>query len=490
MINNVRVRFAPSPTGYLHVGGARTALFNYLFARHTNGRFILRIEDTDRSRYQENALGEIFSGLRWLGIDWDEGPEKGGPHAPYFQSERSAVYREKAEHLIAAGHAYRCFCTPERLQNIREERQKLKLPEASGYDRFCRSLSGDETKTRLAQNSPFVIRLKIPLGRKVTFTDDIRGDITYDTDMLDDIVLIKSDGFPTYHLANVVDDHLMEISHVMRGDEWIASTPRHILLYEAFGWTPPRFAHMPVILSADGGKLSKRKGAASVMDYQKAGFLPDALFNFLALLGWAPGDDREKMTRQEIIDSFSLEKVSPKSSVFDEKKLDWMNGMYLQQSSTESLIENVVQRWKELGFIAPDAKQDDPYFRTVVALLKDRSKRLTELAESAQYFFKDPAGYEEKAAHKYFKDDAAHLVQELVIRLEALDGFTKEELEAVYKKYVDETGISAGKLIHPTRLAVSGVSFGPGLFELLEALGKETVVRRMHAALTWMQHRA
>ena len=483
MSNDVRVRFAPSPTGYLHVGGARTALFNYLFARHNSGKFILRIEDTDRSRLQEGALEEIFTSLRWLGLQWDEGPEAGGEKGPYFQSERTDSYKEKAEQLRESGHAYRCFCTPRRLQEMREEQQKAKSPNASGYDRHCRNLSGDEIKKLLDAHTPHVIRLKVPLGRDVGFTDVVRGEITYKSDTLDDVVLLKSDGFPTYHLANVVDDHLMEISHVLRGDEWIASTPRHILLYEAFGWAPPVFAHMPVILSSGGGKLSKRKGAASVIDYKKAGYLPEALVNFLALLGWAPGDDREKMTKEEIVEHFSLDRISPKSSVFDEQKLDWMNGLYMQDRSVDSIIEDVVKLWKEKGLIGSESKKEEPYFRTVVGLLKDRSKKITELAENARYFFCDPEDYEEKAVKKHWKENTTDIVGELTKRMESIDTFTQESLEKLYREYAEETGLSGGKLIHPTRLAVSGVSFGPGLFELLEVLGKDVVIRRMKTAI-------
>jgi glutamyl-tRNA synthetase len=485
MDSQVRVRFAPSPTGYLHVGGARTALFNYLYAKHHNGTFILRIEDTDRNRFQEGALEEIFTSLQWLGIPWDEGPEAGGDYGPYFQSERTELYKKCADQLLKSGHAYRCFCTAERLQKIREEQQKAKVAHASGYDRHCRDLSDEEIEEKLAVGTPYVVRLKIPLGREVTFTDAIRGEITYRSDMLDDLVLLKSDGFPTYHLANVVDDHSMEITHVLRGDEWIASTPRHILLYEAFGWTPPQFAHMPVILSSDGGKLSKRKGAASVMDYKQNGYLPEALFNFLTLLGWAPGDDREKMTKDEIAGAFTLDRISPKSSVFDEKKLDWMNGLYMQERSVDSIIEAVITLWKDLGYVGQD-EDNRHYFETVIGMLKDRSKRITDLAENARYFFRDPEEYEEKAVKKHWKEGAVDAMRVITDRMEKLPRFDHAALENMYREYAEESGISGGKLIHPTRLAVSGVSFGPGLFELLEALGKERVVRRMKAAIEWI----
>jgi glutamyl-tRNA synthetase len=270
------VRFAPSPTGYLHVGGARTALFNYLFARHHNGTFILRIEDTDQKRFQPEALAEIFTSLKWLGLNWDEGPEAGGERGPYFQSQRTATYRCHGSQLLDENKAYRCFCSEERLTNMREEQEKARMAQGSGYDRHCRSLPSGEAAALQASGTPCVVRLKIPDDRSVTFNDMIRGPISYQSAQLDDLVLLKSDGFPTYHLANVVDDHLMGITHVLRGDEWIASTPKHILIYEAFGWTPPLFAHMPVILAADGGKLSKRRGAASVLDYQRNGILPQS----------------------------------------------------------------------------------------------------------------------------------------------------------------------------------------------------------------------
>lgn len=481
----VRVRFAPSPTGYLHVGGARSALFNYLFAKRHGGTFILRIEDTDRSRFVEGALKEIYDSLRWLGLDWDEGPEAGGTSGPYIQSERLALYKENAERLIESGHAYRCFCTSERLTVLRENQEKNKLQ--LGYDRKCRSLSGEESGGLLSKGMPHVIRLKIPENRKVVFHDAIRGPIEYSSDVLDDLVLLKTDGFPTYHLANVVDDHFMAITHVLRGDEWITSTPRHMLLYEAFGWDPPAFAHLPVILSEDGKKLSKRKGAASVMDYKRAGYLPEALFNFLALLGWAPGNDREKMTVAELVEAFSLDHVSPKAAVFDEKKLEWMNGMYMAERSSESLVPEIVPSWREKGWIDSSFQDSDPYLRTVIELLKGRSKKVTELIENAGYFFKDPVSYEEKSAKKNFPPESASLLKILIEKLDCAQQFGAASVEALFREYSESAQLQAGQLIHPTRLAISGVSFGPGLFELMETLGRETVIRRMKAAITFIE---
>lgn len=495
MSSEVRVRFAPSPTGSLHVGGARTALFNWLFARANGGRFILRIEDTDQARYDEEALVSLIDSLRWLGLEWDEGPDApgpgagDGPYGPYFQSQRLEIYQKYTDQLLREGHAYRCFCTSERLQKLRQEQAKAKLAHVSGYDRHCRNLSAEEEQRHVEEGKPFVVRLKVPLGRNIVFDDLIRGRIEYQSEVLDDLVLLKSDGFPTYHMANVVDDHLMRISHVLRGDEWISSTPRHILLYEAFGWEQPKFAHMPVILSPEGGKLSKRKGAASVIDFKKAGYLPEALFNFLALLGWSPGDGREKMSRREMIEAFSLERVSPRGAVFDEKKLEWMNGLYMRECSVDSILHDVATLWKEQGVVGKNRREDEPYLRTVVGLLKDRSRTITELAEAATYFFTDPETYEEKAVKKHFKGDALNVLKILAEKLEQADSFDRGALENLYREYAEAAGLSPGKLIHPTRLAVSGLSYGPGLFELLEALGKEIVLRRMRRAIAWLEKR-
>ena len=483
MSENIRVRFAPSPTGYLHVGGARSALFNYLFAKHHSGTFILRIEDTDRNRFVEGALEEIYASLGWLGINWDEGPDVGGSYGPYIQSERTAIYKEHADKLIADGAAYRCFCTPERLTQVRGEQEKNK--EKIGYDRHCRQLSEEESLKRSDSGDPYVIRFKIPDGKSITFKDVVRGNIEYKSDIMDDFVLLKTDGFPTYHLASVVDDHLMNISHVLRGDEWIASTPKHILLYEALGWELPEFAHLPVILSSTGGKLSKRKGAASVMDYKKAGYLPDALSNFLALLGWAPGDDREKMAPEELIEAFAMEQVSPKSSVFDEKKLEWMNGLYMAEEATSTLAEAVKTILSENGMNFTNMEEE--YLFHAIDLLKSRSKKIPDLAAALGYFYNDPASYDEKADRKNFIPDAVERLSQLKIAFETDKAFTCESLEKSFRTLAENTQTPIGKFIHPTRLAVSGVSFGPGLYELLEALGKETVVRRIEKAIEYIK---
>ncbi|HIE03586.1 MAG TPA: glutamate--tRNA ligase, partial [Candidatus Latescibacteria bacterium] len=324
----VRVRFAPSPTGRLHVGSAHTALFNWLFARHHGGAFVLRIEDTDRSRVVEGALEDILEGLRWLGLDWDEGP--------YFQSERVEIYRRHADVLLERGWAYRCFCSPERLERMRREQQARGEPPK--YDRRCRDLPPDEVKGRVEAGEPNVIRLKVPLEGETKFVDLIRGEIVFRNSELDDLILLKSDGFPTYHLASVVDDHLMGITHVLRAEEWISSTPKHVLLYEAFGWEPPNFAHLPLILGPDKSKLSKRHGATALLDYRDKGYLPEAMANFLALLGWSPGDGREKLSGEEMIEEFSLEGMGKRGSVFDETKLEWLNGLCIRELPPEQLF--------------------------------------------------------------------------------------------------------------------------------------------------------
>ncbi|MBD3243474.1 MAG: glutamate--tRNA ligase [Chitinivibrionales bacterium] len=484
MTTDVRVRFAPSPTGYLHVGAARTALFDYLYARHMDGTFILRIEDTDRSRLDENALGEILASLRWLGLDWDEGPEVGGPCGPYVQSERTDLYRKHVNMLLESGRAYRCFCSPERLRELREQQEKSKDTRV-GYDRKCRGISPEQSQRMADEGTPYVIRFVMPDNRGVSFDDIVRGRIEYRTDVLEDTVLLKSDGFPTYHLANVVDDYHMRISHVLRGEEWIASTPLHLLMYEAFGWDPPRFAHVPVILSPDGGKLSKRKGAASVMDFQRAGFLPDAMVNFLALVGWSPGDDRERMSRDELIQAFELKRVNPKAAVFDEQKLEWLNGQYLQDCPVEQVAGTVLEGWRERGWIGENDGLDNPRLRAIIEQMKSRARRVTDIAPASVYFFEDPTEYDQKGAKKHFKPGVDKVLTELAGLVEQAEPFDAATLEEAYRKYAEQHELGAGKVIHPTRLAISGVSFGPGLFEIMELLGKETVARRMrHAAGT------
>ncbi|MDR1830155.1 MAG: glutamate--tRNA ligase [Candidatus Fibromonas sp.] len=451
----VRVRFAPSPTGYLHVGGARTAIYNYLFAKAAGGTFYLRIEDTDRKRYNEQALKDLLRDLEWLGLGWDEGP--------YFQSERLEIYGKAAQQLINNGNAYYCFCTEERLQTLEH-----------GYDRHCRDLPQSEAKKRIEAGEKFVIRFKSPPDGITKFSDLIRGEIETPNKDLDDLVLLKRDKFPTYHLASVVDDHYMQTSHVLRGDEWISSTPKHVLLYNAFGWKAPLFCHLPVILAPGGGKLSKRKGAASVGDFRDLGYLPHALVNFLSLLGWSPGDDREVMSLKEMIEAFSLERIHPKAVAFDEKKLEWMNGMHIRLLPDSFFAE-------ELKKLYP-SETDENKFLKVAALLKPRLKFTTELPAMSKYFFERPAKCEdEKAYAKYWTEQSPEHIKLVLKELEKISSeeFSIKNIEAAFAKVCEDGGIKLGMLAQPVRLAVSGVGAGPGLWEILECLGKEECIFRL-----------
>jgi len=402
----------------------------------------------------------------------------GGPHAPYFQSQRLPLYQEHAQKLIDSGNAYPCFCTTERLDELRETQKRNNLP--TSYDRLCRNLPADVAKQRMDAGEKHTIRLKVPFHGNTIFTDHLRGKIDYQNRILDDMVLLKTDRFPTYHLANVVDDHFMQITHVLRGDEWIPSTPRHMLIYQAFGWEPPVFVHLPVILSADGGKLSKRKGAASVGDYRDLGYLSHTLVNFLSLLGWSPGDDLEIMEKEKLIEMFTLEKINPKSAAFDEKKLEWMNGQYFLRREPEFLLPLVKPLWTKAGIDL--AAFDDAYVLNAVALLKDRSKRLPDFVTYGMYFFKEPETYDEKVAKKYFGPGGEKLIDELTKALTEAPNFEAPTLEVLYRTLAEHLGMKGGDLIHPTRLAISGIPFGPGLFELMAGLGRETVLRRMRVA--------
>ncbi len=469
----VRVRFAPSPTGYLHLGGARTALYNWLFARKTGGVFILRIEDTDRARFVPDSVQDITESLSWLGIPPDEGP--------HYQSDRRDIYLEKARELVERGAAYPCFCTPERLDRVREERRRAGLK--VGYDRACRNLSPEETEARIKEGLPHVIRLKVPLSGETSFTDVLRGKIAYDNRELEDIVLLKSDGWPTYHLANVVDDHDMGITHIMRADEWLPSVPYHVIMYNAFGWEPPAFVHLPVILSPDGkGKMSKRAGAFAIREVRAEGYLPEAVVNYLALLGWSPGDDREIMSLQEMAEAFSLQRLSVRGAVFSYEKLLWMNGEYMRATPDQRLAEMAIPFFKEKGY------EDTETIRKIIPLFKDRAKTLRELPEISGYFFGEPEGYDEAGVKKHFKgSETANILVELAERLSGIQEWKPENTESVLRALAEEKGIPAGKLIHPTRLALSGMTFGPGLFEMMGVLGKETCIHRLKRAAEWME---
>ncbi|HWF43650.1 MAG TPA: glutamate--tRNA ligase, partial [Candidatus Kapabacteria bacterium] len=473
-----RVRFAPSPTGYVHVGSLRTALYNYLFARRHGGVNILRIEDTDRTRYVEGAVENMLRTMEWAGITFDEGPVEGGPCGPYVQSERTEIYRAHADELIARGKAYPCFCTPERLDLVRKSQQAAGIPPM--YDRLCRNLTKEEVDRRIAAGEPHVVRMRVPIGEAVRFHDIIRGDIEFDSKTIDDQVLLKSDGFPTYHLANIVDDHFMQITHVIRGEEWLPSTPKHVLLYEAFGWEPPKFAHLPLLLNADRSKLSKRQGDVAVEDYKDKGYLPDALINFVALLGWNPSATEEIFSMDDLVKGFDLERVNKGGAVFNREKLDWMNSEYIRKKSPEELAALVRPLADTRKYIV-----SDEYLTKVVRVMQERAHTLWDFVDFASYFYVAPdlASADEKYKQKHWTPQAKEHLQNLLPEFESATDWDHDTLEGIVRKYAEANGLSAGKLIHPIRLAVTGKGMGPGLFELLAVIGKEECLRRMRWAV-------
>jgi glutamyl-tRNA synthetase len=475
----VRVRFAPSPTGAKHIGNARTALFNWLFARRHGGTFILRVEDTDRARYLEEGLDEIQNGLRWLGLDWDEGPGVGGAYGPYIQSERLPIYRAAADRLLETGAAYHCYCSPERLEEMRREQAARKEP--TRYDRRCRNLTADQRRACAASGEPAVVRFAVPLGGETTFHDEIRGDITYPNEVLDDFVLMKSDGWPTYHLAATVDDHEMCISHVLRGEDWIPSTPRHVLLYRAFSYDLPKFGHLPLINGPDGRKLSSRHGALSTLEYRDAGYLSEALVNFLALLGWSPGDDRELLSRAELIEAFDLGQVKSSPAIFDLNKLEWMNGVYIRQLPLDDLVERSIPFLVRAGLVQePLSDSHRAYVSAVLALEQERVKRLEELPELTDFFFREEPEYDAKAVEKWTEVASTPAILRAVSEaLRPPEDFSVEAVETAIRGVITELGVGSGDVIHPTRVAATGRTRGPGLFETLTVLGKDRVLRRL-----------
>ncbi len=484
MNTSVRVRYAPSPTGYPHVGNIRTALFNWLFARHCGGSFIVRIEDTDVTRKIEGAVEATLEGLKWLGMDWDEGPEVGGKYGPYFQSQRLDIYRDAAEHLVSQGDAYYCYCSPQRLSEMRAEQIRRKQP--PGYDRHCRNLSQQERAKKEAEAIKSVVRFKTPLEGQTRFNDLIRGKVVFENATIDDFVLFKSDGYPTYHLASVVDDHLMEISHVLRAEEWLCSTPRHLMLYQALGFEPPQFAHLPMLLGADRSKLSKRHGAVAITEYREQGYLPEAMVNFLALLGWSLDDKTELLSRKELKDNFSLERVSRTAAIFNKDKLEWMNGVYIRQLSPEDFARQA------LPFLERDlpAEVERPlsadYIRQVMPLIQERAKTLAEVAELTQFFFTSELSYESRLliVKKMDPGSAINALETSLERLGQLPVFDAESLEASLRPLADELGLKTGQLFGTLRVAVTGRTVAPPLFQTMAVLGKECCLKRMREALT------
>ncbi len=483
MTQPVRVRFAPSPTGYPHVGNIRTAMFNWLLARHTGGSFILRIEDTDVARRVEGAVEGILDGLRWLGLNWDEGPEVGGPYGPYFQSQRLHLYREAAKRLVAQGDAYYCYCSPRRLEEMRAEQVRRKQP--PGYDRHCRDLTEKERARKEAEGTTPVVRFKVPLEGQTSFRDLIFGEVVFENSSLDDFVLLKSDGYPTYHLANVVDDSAMKVSHVIRAEEWISSTPRHILLYRALGIEPPKFVHHPMILGPDRSKLSKRHGAVSILEYREQGYLPETMFNFLALIGWSLDDKTEIMSRQELVENFSLERIGRTGAIFNRDKLDWMNGVYIRSLSVEDFTQRVLPFLER--DLPPEVKRplSIDYVRQIMPLVQERARTLAEVAELTEFFFAE-IDYEPELliVKKMDQESAIQALEASRQRLEPIGEFNHESLEAVLRPLAGELGLKTGQLFGTLRVAVTGRTVAPPLFETMSVLGKERCLKRIKVALS------
>jgi glutamyl-tRNA synthetase len=472
----VRVRIAPSPTGDPHVGTAYIALFNYAFARHEGGTFVLRIEDTDQSRARADSEQMIFDALRWVGLSWDEGPDVGGPFGPYRQSERGPIYARHAQILIDEGAAYRCFCTPERLHQLRVQQQAEKQP--LGYDRHCRSLAPAEAARRAAAGEAHVVRLATPDDGAIVVHDRLRGEVSIDAAQVDDQVLLKSDGMPTYHLANVVDDHLMEITHVIRAEEWISSTPKHVLLYRAFGWDEPVWLHMPLLRNADKSKISKRKNPVSINYYRDAGILPHALLNFLGLMGWSFGGDREKFTLAEMIEVFSWDRVSLGEPVFNQDKLTWLNEQYLHELGYQELADAVI-----------DWRLNRAYLARLMPLVRERIKRLADVIPATEYFFAGDldlaaspevvADLKKLARPPWTADQMAADVLALIERLEAREGWDAAMLEEVGRAWCEDRGVKTKHGFMLLRLLVTGRKASPPLFDTMAVLGKELTRRRL-----------
>lgn len=494
MSNNIRVRFAPSPTGFLHIGNLRVALLDYLVAKTLNGKLILRIEDTDQKREVEGAVEGLMNILDWAGIKFDEGPRLGGDYGPYIQSERVKIYGKYTEALLKKGGAYRCFCSEDRLKQMRENQQANKLPPR--YDRACRDLSEEEINKKLAKNELFVIRQKIPLDGEIISHDELRGDIKFKNSDLDDHVLIKSDGIPTYQFASVVDDHLMEISHVLRGDEWLSSFPKNILLYKAFGWTPPKFIHPPLINNKEGGKLSKRQGDVAAEDYKNKGYLAEALINFIALMGWHPSASgkmpKEKtdeiLSLDEIIKYFDYKDIGTSPAIFDVEKLDYFNGYYIRQMSLEKLTKLCLPFLGEnLKLTKNSKKQANDYIQKVIGLEQERLKKLSEIGESTEFMFRDELEYEPKLLI-WKKLTPEQVKMNLQIVFELLEKipeteWTNDSIEEAIKSYLEAKKFKMGDYLWPMRVALTGRQASPGPFEVAEVLGKAETLERISQAI-------
>ena len=489
MTQKIRVRYPPSPTGEPHVGNVRTAIFNWLFARHHGGSFVIRIEDTDQARKVEGAVEAQLEALSWLGVDWDEGPDIGGDYGPYTQSERLPLYRDAVNGLLERGAAYPCYCSTERLAEMRKEQAARK--DTPGYDRRCRDLTDEEGQKDEATGVTRVVRFKMPLDGVTTVTDLVRGDVSFENRLVDDFVMLKSDGFPTYHLANVVDDHLMEISHVMRAEEWLSSAPRHVQLYRALGWDLPKFAHLPIILAPDRSKLSKRHGATSVLEYREKGYLPAAMVNFLTLLGWSLDDKTELLSATELVEHFDLDRVGKSGAIFSSEKLDWMNGVYLREMGHQELADALLDHW---GRYPPEGIPEDPdraYLLKMIPLIQERIKTLADAAPLVAFFFRGRLEYDEaELVQKGMDADGTREGLEAALSdLSDLDSFEAEPIEGVLRRLAEKLGVKAGQLFGSLRIATTGNRVAPPLFETIEVLGRERTLASIKNALVSLRPR-
>jgi len=489
-----RVRFAPSPTGYVHIGGLRTALYNYLYAKKNGGKYILRVEDTDRTRLVEGAVEGMIEALEWSGIFHEEGPflndkreifEK-GEFGPYIQSQRNHIYEKYAQELIDSGNAYYCFCSKERLEDLRES-QKAK-GETPKYDGNCRSLTKEEALERIKKGEKYVIRLKMPENRDIVFDDLIRGRVSVNTNDIDDQVLVKADGFPTYHLAVIVDDHHMGISHVVRGEEWLISTPKHIFTYEAFGWEAPTFVHLPVILNKSKKKLSKREGDVAVEDFRKKGYLPEALINYIALVGWSPEGNEEILSMEEMIDKFSFDRVSKSSGVFDVDKLNWINNHYIKEAELKRIVDLSIPYLIEKGYLEEtEIESRYPWIESIVSLMRDRLNCLAEITDHIDIFISEEVFLENEEAKEMIEmDHVKSMIEVFIEKFRSLENFDDISIKAIFKEVQKEIGIKGKNLFMCMRVAVTGQVHGPDLNKTIQILGRELSIRRLENAIANM----
>ena len=484
---SVRVRFAPSPTGFVHIGSLRTALYNYLFAKRMGGEYILRVEDTDRTRIVDGAIENMLEAMSWAGVNHTEGVildenkkvTQVGQYGPYIQSERLDIYKKYIQELLDSGKAYYCFCSKERLDEVREKQKEA--GETPKYDGHCKNLSKEEVEAKIAAGEEYVIRLKLPENHVIKFTDLVRGETEFNTDELDDQVLIKTDGFPTYHFAVVVDDHMMKITHVIRGEEWISSTPKHVYLYEAFGWEAPTFVHLPNILNKEKKKLSKRHGDVAVEDFKKKGYLPEGLVNYVALVGWSPEDNQELFTMKELEEHFSVERVSKSGGVFDTDKLNWVNQHYIKDANDEYITDLAIPFLIEAGYITEeDAKNRYEFVKSMVSVVKEKLQYVKEITDHVNIFFGEEVKLETEECEEFLKlEHMPTLINALEEKINALEEIDEDSFKAMLKEIQKEHGIKGKNLFMGTRIVLTGQMHGPDLPKAAAVIGKQTCLNRV-----------